>query len=55
MLPVLAERIDADGVRRKVLCLVQIQKVGPAVQKLHVAAIKFFFREVLRKPEVVQG
>jgi len=48
-----AEELGEAEVRGYVLHLVREQKASPALQKSHVAAIRFLYMHTLRRPEVV--
>jgi site-specific recombinase XerD len=45
--------LGADEVRAFLLHLVDVRKVSPTNHKMHVAGIKFLYREVLARPEIV--
>jgi integrase/recombinase XerD len=47
-------QLGAKEVRAFLLHLVNQRRVSPSNHKMHVAGIKFFYREVLRRPEVAE-
>ena len=47
--------LDESAVRGFVLHLVRVKKIGPAGQKLYVAALRFLYERVLDLPEVTES
>ena len=47
--------LDGAHIRRFLLHLRTVRKLGPASQKMHLAAIRHFYTWVLHKPEVTAG
>jgi len=44
-----------EEVRRFLLHLADVEKAGPAKQKSYIGALKFLYREILNRPEVVEN
>lgn len=48
------DQMGETEIRSFLVHLVEVRKVSPSVQKMHIAALKFFYSNTLKRPQVVQ-